>query len=448
MQQRCNLHCLIQTGPASRYFIFAPSRAKIHRAIANMNGPFEYILYTFTFLAMYVEVFFLVTFLERIKDIVTRIDDNPNRVYPGVTIVVPCWNEEKTVTGTVNSLLALDYPKDLLHIILVDDGSTDGTLAILKTFETTPNITVIHKENGGKHTATNIGIEMAKTEFLGCLDADSFVTSTALKRMIPYFDDPEVMAVSPSIIVNNPKSIIQRAQKAEYQLSVYIKKMLGLMGAIHVTPGPFSIYRMKVFRDLGNYRYAHKTEDMEIAYRMQENGYRIEQCHDAVVYTNAPRTAYALYKQRLRWIYGFINNTIDYRRMVFKSEYGNFAYFTIPAGILSICSAVYLFGMLIYALINFIINKVIQLQASGIVWTTSKPEFDLFYVNTHVFVFLTILLYGFVITSLLLGSKMANGKFKFSFGMIYYLLIYSIIAPLWLMRALWKTVTGREVAWR
>ena len=137
-----------------------------------MNAISTTFLYTFTFLAMYVEVFFLVTFFERRKEIVTKLDNNPNRIYPGVTIVVPCWNEEKTVTGTVNSLLALDYPKELLHLILVDDGSTDSTFSVLKKFEGTPNVTVIHKENGGKHTAMNLGISINKTEFIGCLDAE------------------------------------------------------------------------------------------------------------------------------------------------------------------------------------------------------------------------------------------------------------------------------------
>ena len=405
-------------------------------------------LYILTFFAMYVEVFFLVTFFEKRKEIFSRIDSNPNRVYPPVTIIVPCWNEEKTVVGTVDSLRALEYPKDAIHLILVDDGSTDKTWEVLKQFENQPNIQIIHKENGGKHTAMNLGISIAKTEFIGCLDADSYVTPSALRRMMPYFDDEKTMSVSPSIIVANPKTIIERAQKAEYQLSVYIKKMLGLMGAIHVTPGPFSIYRMKVFRDLGNYKYAHKTEDMEIAYRMQENNYKIEQCHDAVVYTKAPRTAYALYKQRLRWIYGFVNNTIDYRRLILKKEYGNFSLFTIPAGIISIISAKYLFLFMIYSFVNFIIDKIFRIQAVGTLWTGVPKKVDLFFVDTHVFVFITIILYALVLTSLFLGSKMATGKYKFSLGMVYYIVIFSIIAPFWLMVALYKTIVGREVAWR
>lgn len=396
---------------------------------------------------MYVEVFFLVTFITRRKEIVSRLDDRPDRVYKSITVIVPCWNEGTTVRGTVESLLALDYPKDLLHIILVDDGSTDNTWEVMQEYKNHSGIQIVHKENGGKHTAVNLGISMAHTEFVSCLDADSFVTPSALKRMMPYFDDPTVMAVCPSIIVDSPKGPIQWAQKAEYQLSVYIKKMLGLMGGIHVTPGPFSVYRMEVFQKLGPYREAHKTEDMEIAYRMQEHHYRIEQCHDAVVHTKTPKTAKALYKQRLRWIYGFINNTIDYRRLIFKPEYGTFALFTIPAGIFSILSASYLFGYMIFSGWTFIHDKVLKIQAVGVTFAAT-PHFDWFFVSTHSFVIITFILYGLVFTSLFLGSKMAQGRMKFSFAMVYYIVIYSFLAPLWLFRAMYNTIAGRETAWR
>jgi cellulose synthase/poly-beta-1,6-N-acetylglucosamine synthase-like glycosyltransferase len=115
------------------------------------------------------------------------------------------------------------------------------------------------------------------------------------------------MAVAPSVTVFEPKNIIQYAQKAEYHMGVYFKKMLGILGAINVTPGPLTVFRKKVFDDLGPYRHGHSTEDMEIAYRMQKNRYKIEHCNDAYVYTNTPKTVRKLYRQRLRWIYGFIS---------------------------------------------------------------------------------------------------------------------------------------------
>jgi len=91
--------------------------------------------------------------------------------------------------------------------------------------------------------------------------------------------------------------MIQNAQKAEYNMGVYLKKMLCFLGAINVTPGPMTIFKKKVFNDLGVYRYGHNTEDMEIAYRMQKNHYKIEHCNDAYVYTDTPGTIRKLYRQ-------------------------------------------------------------------------------------------------------------------------------------------------------
>lgn len=415
-----------------------------------MEAFFSIIFYIFTFLAVYVQVFFLVTFFERRKEIVSKLDDRPDHVYPSVTIIVPCWNEEHTVQGTIQSLQGLDYPKDKIHIMIVDDGSTDTTWQVLQEFKDIPGIEIIHKENGGKHTAMNLGIERATTDLVGCLDADSFVTPSALKRMVPYFDDAAVMAVSPSIIVKDPKRPMEWAQKIEYQLSVYIKKMLGLMNAIHVTPGPFSIYRMEVFRKLGLYKEAHKTEDMEIAYRMHEAGMRIEQCHDAVVHTKTPPTAYKLYKQRLRWIYGFLNNTIDYRRLIFRREYGAFSLFTIPAGLVSIAAAMYLFAYMIYTFVKFAIKKVVEINAVGVQLPTliDHSPFNWFFINTHAVFLISIMLYTFVFISLMIGTKMATGKWKPSLVMVWYIAIYSVIAPLWIIRAVYNTVARRETAWR
>jgi len=234
---------------------------------------------------------------------------------PYISVIIPVYNEEKTIAGTINSLLDLDYPKDKLKLIIIDDGSKDGTWKIIQEFEKFENVSVFHKENGGKYTALNLGIEKTETPFIGCLDSDSFVDKEALKRIMTYFDDSETMAVAPSIIVDNPKNIIQGAQKAEYDMAIYNKKMLAFLGGIHVTPGPFSIFRKKVFDDLGPYRHAHNTEDQEIALRMQENDYKIEHCPDAYVYTIAPNTVPKLYRQRLRWIYGFLRNAIEVRHL-------------------------------------------------------------------------------------------------------------------------------------
>lgn len=414
-----------------------------------MESFFNVIFYILVFLPVYVQVFFLVTFFENRKKIITRTGEIKLKEYPAVTVIVPCWNEENTINKTVKSLLNLNYPKDKLNIFLINDGSTDNTLEVINKFAGYPNIKIFDKENGGKHTALNLGLSNLETEFISCLDADSEADPESLVRLMSYFEkDESTMAVAPSIIVNNPKTILQKAQKAEYYMAVYIKKMLGFLGAIHVTPGPLTVFRKKVFDDLGPYRHAHNTEDMEIAYRMQKNGYKIEQCNDAFVYTNTPRTPIKLYKQRVRWIYGFINNTIDYKNVLMKPKYGNFALFTVPAGIISIFSATFLLGKALYYAGDAFLSKIIKIQTIGFDFSFNPLTFDPFFVNTKSLLFVTVLLYALVFISMFLGRKIGKAKNLISFDMFFYFFIYSLLAPLWLMKAVYNTIVSKKPAWR
>ena len=182
------------------------------------------------------------------------------------------------------------------------------------------------------------------------------------------------MAVVPSVTVHHPKNFIQNAQKTEYHMGVYLKKMLDFLGAIHVTPGPLTIFRRRVFDTLGPYRHGHSTEDMEIAYRMQKNCLKIEHCNDAYVYTNTPSTIQKLYKQRLRWIYGFINNTLDYKGVLFRRKYGNFSVFTLPMSVISILSVGYLFGKIVYNFGHFLYSKIIEFEAVGFDFNVKKKH--------------------------------------------------------------------------
>lgn len=414
-----------------------------------MTSTFDFIFYVLVFLSVYVQVFFFVTFLENRKKIVIRNGKIKLKYYPAVTIAVPCWNEENTVEKTVQSLLNLNYPKDKLQIFLIDDGSTDDTWKIINKFTGYENIKVFHKENGGKYTALNFGLQYCETDFFGGLDADSFADSESLVRLMSYFEkDSDIMAVAPSVIVSDSKNIIQNAQRAEYNMGVYLKKMLCFLGAINVTPGPMTIFKKRVFTDLGYYRHGHNTEDMEIAYRMQKNNYKIEHCNDAYVYTNTPGTIRKLFRQRLRWIYGFINNTIDYKNVFLRKKYGNFAIFTLPMGIISILSVSYLFGKIVYNVGNFLYLKIIQFKALGFHFNIKAFSFDPFFISTQSFMFLFFSIYFLVIFAMIFGRKMTEGKWGFSLDILYFFPIFIIIAPFWLVKAVYNTILQRKPSWR
>jgi cellulose synthase/poly-beta-1,6-N-acetylglucosamine synthase-like glycosyltransferase len=390
-----------------------------------------------------------VTFFDKRR----HIKWSPNNIeltrYPTITIAVPVYNEESTIVKTVESLLAIDYPKDKLKIFIVDDGSKDNTWNVVQGFKDNPNIVLLQKENGGKHTAINLALEKSDSEFFGCLDSDSFVHNQTLKRIMRYFEnDPRNMAVIPSVLSHDPKNIIQNAQKVEYDMGVYIKKMLGLIGGIQVTPGPLSTFRRKVFEDLGPYKKAHNTEDQEIALRMQEHGYKIDYCPDAYVYTNTPNSVIKLYRQRLRWIYGFIKNLVDYRHLLFRKKYGTVALFTLPTGLISILGIVFVFFTLIYNFIKFTYTKIIQIQTIGFNnFFSLNYKFDWFFINTRAMLFLSIVLYILVIVSVMIGRKMSTGKANFSISIIYFSIIYSVIAPFWMLRAIYNSLISKESSW-
>jgi len=405
------------------------------------------IFYFFIFLTVYVQVFFLVTLLENRKHVAIRRGITTLTNYPEVTVIVPAFNEEKTLRKTVESLFNLNYPKEKLKIFLVDDGSRDRTYIEMQKLSAMPGVRIFKKENGGKHTALNLGLEHAETPFVGCLDADSMAHPEALARIVSYFqNDPTVMAVTPSLVVHEPKTLIQTAQKMEYLMSIYSKKMLGFLGAIHVTPGPLTIFRKRVFDELGPYRSAHNTEDMEIAYRMQKNHFKIEHCHDAYVFTGIPRTLRKLFRQRLRWIYGFINNTIDYRGILFRKKYGNFSFFTVPAGIVTIFGVCYILGRIFYNLAEYIYNKFVQFKTIGFTW--SSWSLDPFFISTRSFIFLEILIIGLVVFSIMMGQRIAEGRWKISWKVINYFLIFSAAAPFWLLKAIWRTLIAKQPAWK
>ncbi len=421
-----------------------------------MESAQTLILYCSLFISLFFEVFLLITYLEVRGEIksedekLARFLANPNMnsQLPSVTIIVPVLNEEKTLKGTLDSLLNLDYPKDKLFFSLVDDGSIDGTWALMNNYKDHPQFSIFRKENGGKHTAVNFALERVTTDLVGCLDADSFVTPQALMKIVPHFEDKTIMAVTPSIKVYEPKNLLQHIQKTEYSWSIFLRRMLSSLGALYVTPGPFSIFRVSVFKELGGYRYAHMTEDMEMAMRMQKNHYKIVNSHGAHVYTVTPSTLRGLIKQRARWTYGFINNGMDYREMFFNKKYGHIGMFILPIASFSIFSAFIMVSNVIYGWVTKAMDVVSRFQAVGFNWKLSAPSFDWYFVNTGVLSIIIITAVGLTLFILYLSHIMADGKFKIHRGLFYYMFLYTFMVPLWLSKALFDTIFKRKVSWR
>lgn len=409
----------------------------------------EVLAYPFLFLGLYFEVFMLLTFLSapakerRLRPAGTKT--------PNVAIIVPCWNEESTIDGTVKSLLALEYPKDKLRIVLVNDGSTDNTKEVMDRYADNPQITVIHKENGGKHTAINLGIERSTdAEFVGCLDADSFVAPDALKEIISCFDTPTVAAATPAMSVFQPKNLLEQMQNAEYIVGIAARHALSAVNGIYVTPGPFSFYRRSVIEELGGFRHAHQAEDMEMALRIQRAGYEIENAPRARVYTKVPRSVPKLIKQRTRWTTGFLRNVMtDYRDLVGNPKYGILGLMVLPLGFVAIVGGAFLFAVALLSLSLNVMKTFSITDGIPLSYTlVPRVTFEWFYVPIT-FLLLTSIVVGVLSVSLLLiGRHVSNTPARLMLGILGYTFIYAFIAPFWLMRSMYDVITGKRRAWR
>lgn len=398
--------------------------------------PNLFLFYFGTFLTLFVGIFYLITFFDNRE----KISDPKVKRFPKISIVVPAYNEAGTIRKSLESLLKLDYPKDKLEIVVVDDGSSDDTFNIAKEFSQIRSFT---KVNGGKGSAVNLGIEKAKGEFIVILDADSFVSQNILFKMLGYFENSRVMAVTPTLKVYNPKGFWQKIQHIEYLFSLFFRKIFSFLDSVYVTPGPFSIYRKSFFKEHGNFDENNWTEDLEIALRIQAAGYDIENSINAEVFTVAPNNFKDLLQQRIRWYTGVIDNVYAYRHMVgFKN--GNLGAFVLPIMVLSIIMVlayILYYGALIgwrvieaahhINLVNLDIVRVVNDYFSNFSFTN--------YINP--FTFLIIILAGFMLITLWLAKIYSKDKFSLSNGgsLVVYLLTYGpIFSIFWLSTAICK----------
>lgn len=402
-------------------------------------------VYMSLFFALFFEVFLLISFFEKRPQ--EKSKDLPAR-YPTVAILVPCWNKGATLTPTIHSLLAMNYPHDKLEIVIIDDGSTDNTWEVAQEFKDNPQVRLFQKENeGSKFSALNFGLAQTTSELVGCLDADSFVEPDALLEMVKAFEaDPGVMAAAPSMKVNKPKNLLELMQSVEYTFGIFYKKMFDNLGAISVLPGPFSIYRRVLFDKVGPFRRAHHTEDMEMAFRMHMHGLKLVNVHTAVVHTNVPTSVPALIRQRTRWSRGFLENSRDYSHMYFNRKYGNFGMLVLPFGLTAFAAGLYSAIYLAYRLADSLAQKAASFYLTGIPPQLPTLRFDWFYINTSMMIFLMCAALVLTLVAVLLGQRIVGERLGAK-HLLSYFFLFGLLAPLWLARAAFDAVLSRERGW-
>jgi len=248
---------------------------------------------------------------------------------PSVSVLIAAFNEQPVIAQTVRSVLANDYPD--LEVIVVDDGSTDGTGAEVATqFAGDGRVRLIRQANAGKASALNRGLDEARGEILVCFDADTQIAPFGIPLIVRHFADAQVAAVAGNVKVGNRVNILTRWQSLEYITSQNLdRRAYAYLNAMTVVPGAVGAWRKSAVVAAGGYLRDTMAEDMELTYRLRRDGWRITADPETVGYTEAPATFRMFFRQRFRWAYGTLQCVWKHRGALFR--YGWFGWVAIPA---------------------------------------------------------------------------------------------------------------------
>ncbi|MCA9084190.1 MAG: glycosyltransferase family 2 protein [Planctomycetaceae bacterium] len=220
---------------------------------------------------------------------------------PTVSVVIAGYNEADTIAETMRSVWER-YPD--IQLIVVDDGSTDGMAdAAMEFADGRPGVSVLRREDrGGKSSALNMGLQQATGEILVTVDADSKLSDTAIFELIQPLQNPQVAAVSATVLAWNPfETLCSWLQAYEYRQTIFISRMVrGRLGVLGIVSGAFGAFRTNVLRQLGGWDVG-PGEDGDLVLRIRKAGYQVEVAPYANCFTNVPTSWIRLFKQRCRW---------------------------------------------------------------------------------------------------------------------------------------------------
>lgn len=260
------------------------------------------------FLVILIVRYALLLWLGYLHHIESRTSADSDTAQPPVTIIVPVHNEAVVIESALRSLLELDYPA--YDVLVVDDGSTDATFRIASRMEGihgSVSVRVVTKKNGGKASALNAGIAMARTPFVLCMDGDSRLTRDTLRHAMRHFADPRVGAVAGNVKVVNRNNAWTRLQALEYIEGLNMpRRAQGFLRVVNIIPGPIGIFRRDVLLSVGGYDTDTFAEDADVTLKILTSGWHIAYEEGAVAWTEAPETFLQLIKQRYRWTRGIL----------------------------------------------------------------------------------------------------------------------------------------------
>ncbi|MDR3709200.1 MAG: glycosyltransferase [Capsulimonadaceae bacterium] len=250
---------------------------------------------------------------------------------PPVSVVIAAYNEARVVERTVATLLASDYPD--LEIVVVDDGSQDGTAGVVEAaYGGDARVRVLRKENGGKASALNLGMKECHGDIVVALDADTIFQPNTIALLVRHFADPAIGAVSGNVKVGNRNNVLTIWQTIEYITSQnFDRRAYDLLNCITVVPGAVGAWRRDAVILAGLYSNETLAEDTDLTFKIRRMGYKIVTDNDALAFTEAPDTLRDLAKQRFRWAFGTLQCLWKHRSALFNRRYGLFGFVAMPS---------------------------------------------------------------------------------------------------------------------
>lgn len=398
----------------------------------------------YSFVALYFSILFLLIYFKNRKDLF---------YYPPVTkeyevsFVVPCYNEEKSIAQTIENIMEIDYP-NLKKIIVVDDCSKDASFSIMKEYEKKyPGLVMAvqtPKNTGNAAGAKNYGSKFVTTELICFTDADSFPEKDSLKKMVGFFDDQKVGAVTASVCAQNQDSFLERAQAIEYSLVKFTRKLLESVNSIYVTPGPLALYRRKPFEEIGRFDESNLTEDIEIAWRFHSKGYLVRMSLSANVHSIVPSDIKTWRNQRLRWNFGGVQTILQYKKNFFNGTMlGNFI---LPFFIFSWVIGLSGLGFIAYKMTKTIIYRYLVLENTMNAQIALLRMENLSSVPSIIFFFsIFLLITGFLYSVISLSHSSRKGfKKNKAIGFLIYEVFYFFVSPLILINSIIRLITNKK----
>ncbi|MET9496382.1 glycosyltransferase [Streptomyces sp. NPDC006552] len=230
-----------------------------------------------------------------------------------VSVLVPAYNEAKCIENTVRSLMASEHP---VEVIVVDDGSTDGTARLVENLRL-PDVRVVRQHNAGKPAALNRGLANARYDLVVMMDGDTVFEPATVRELVQPFGDPRVGAVAGNAKVGNRDSLIGAWQHIEYVMGFNLdRRMYDILRCMPTIPGAVGAFRRPALERIGGMSDDTLAEDTDVTMALHRDGWRVVYAEKARAWTEAPESVQQLWSQRYRWSYGTMQAIWKHRRAV------------------------------------------------------------------------------------------------------------------------------------